>query len=319
MIKNVLIPILLVSVIIVILWIVFWHWLSGPAELMPANSISGFDVIAHRGGRGVAPENTLFAFEKSDRLGVDVFEMDIRLTRDHQLVVIHDATINRTTNGKGKVEDFSLQELRSFDAAYFYSPNPDYNSKRDSSIYEGLEETSQLFPLRGKGITIPSLFEVFKRFPDKRMILEIKPTSTAIIEPLCRMIKDFHKEDQVIVGSYHVKVVDHFRKVCQGVATSASPSECARFGWFDKVHLAGMITPEYVVLQVPPEHKMKFFGFQQVFTVTSRSLVRSAHKKRLIVQVWTINDPGEMKKMMELGVDGIVTDYPNKLLQTLNR
>jgi glycerophosphoryl diester phosphodiesterase len=318
MVKHLFIRILFVSIVAVIFWIIVWHLLSGPDESLAENS-TGIEVIAHRGGRGIAPENTLFAFDKSDRLGADVFEMDIHLTKDHQLVVIHDATINRTTNGKGKVEDFSLQELRNFDAAYFYSPNPDYNSKRDLSIYEGLEETNQLFPLRGKGITIPSLFEVFKRFPDKRMILEIKPTSTAIIEPLCRMIKDFHKEDQVIVGSYHVNVVDHFRKVCPGVVTSASPSECRRFVLFDKVHLAGMIAPDYVALQVPPELKKTFCGFQMTFTVASHSMVRAAHKKGLIVQVWTINDPGEMKKIMDLGVDGITTDYPDKLIQIRNR
>ena len=304
----------LISVLIILL-----HWTADPAVLLPANSNPGFDVIAHRGGRGIAPENTLFAFETSEQLGVDVLEMDIHLTKDHEIVVIHDDTIDRTTNGEGAVSEISLKKLKGFDAAYYFSPDSDYNNPRDFELREKVEDTNEIYPYRGKGITIPTLYDVFSKFPIKRMIIEIKPNKGDIIEPFCDLISDFHKEDQIIVGSFHGDILDQFRNTCPGIATSASPGEVLRFFFSDKIFLAGTISPDYIALQIPPGMKKRLFGILPKFAVTTSSLVDSAHQKRLIVQVWTVNDPDEMKKMIELGVDGIMTDYPDRLLKFLDR
>ncbi len=317
--KRFLKRILLLFILAVIIWIGIRHWLAEPARLLPANSSSGFDVIAHRGGRGIAPENTMLAFETSDRMGVDVLEFDIRLTRDKKLVVIHDATLNRTTDGKGKIADFTLKELQVFDAAFYFSPDPGYNNSRDSTTYEGLGETSELFPLRGDGIGIPALSAVFAQFPQKRMVIEIKPNSIDIVEPFCRMIKDFQKQDHLIIGSFHGNVLNHFRNACPEVATSAYSGEGTRFVLLNKIRLAGIIEPKYEALQLPPLLKMKLLKQKPIMSVASRSLMIAARKKRLIVHVWTVNDADQMKEMIDMGVDGVMTDYPDRLLKLLGR
>ncbi|MBU2513125.1 glycerophosphodiester phosphodiesterase [bacterium] len=319
MIKRLLKRILVVFILLVVLWIATQYWFAEPARLLPANKHTGFDVIAHRGGRGIAPENTLHAFETSDKLGVDVLEMDIHLTKDDQLAVIHDATLDRTTNGNGEVKDYSLRELQKYDAAYHYSPDPAYNNSRDSSIYSDLADNEELFPLRGKGIRIPGLQDVFRRFPQKRMVIEIKPNRIDIVEPFCRMIKDFQKEDHLIIGSFHEEVLVHFRMVCPGVATSAFSKEATRFVLFDKVFLAGMISPDYIALQIPPDIKTKLVGNRPIVSVVTRSLMKAARGKELIVQVWTVNETDQMKEMIDIGVNGIMTDYPDRLLNLLGR
>lgn len=311
--------IILLLILTIAGWITIQHLLSGPAERRPASNHSAFDVIAHRGGCGLAPENTLMAFEVSNRIGVDVLEMDIHLTKDYELVVIHDSTLNRTTDGNGKVKDFSLIEIQRFDAAYFFSPDPTYRNRRDSSIYKNLKNNGGLFPLRGKGVSIPKLQNIFERFRKIRMIIEIKPNNNNIVKPFCQMIKDFNKEDQIIVGSFYGKVLEAFRQNCPEVATSAFSLETAQFVLSDKIKLSGMINPLYVALQIPPLLKKKFWGHQISISVASRSLIRAAVKKRLIVQVWTVNEPNEMRKLFNLGVNGIMTDYPDRLLKIIGR
>lgn len=310
--------ILSVSIACLAVLIIVLHWTADPAVLLPANSDREFDVIAHRGGRGVAPENTLLAFETAEQMGVDVLEMDIHLTKDLEIVVIHDATINRTTNGEGAVSNFTLQELQGFDAAYYFSPKADYNNPRDFELRDKVEDTKAMYPYRGKGITVPTLYDVFSKFPQKRMIIELKPDKGDIIEPFCDLISNFHKEDQIIVGSFHGDILVQFREICPGIATSASPGEVVQFLFADKVFLAGTISPTYIALQIPPGMKKRLFGFLPKFAITSPSLINSAHKKRVIVQVWTVNDSDEMKQMIEMGVDGVMTDYPDRLIKILD-
>jgi len=305
--------------LILAIWIAIQFWLAEPAPQMSANNNSHFVTIAHRGGRGLAPENTLMAFENSDKIGVDILEMDIHLTRDHQLIIIHDSTLNRTTNGKGKVNNFSLSEIQKFDAAYFFSRDPIYNNRRDSAIYQHLENENRLFPLRGKGVKIPKLLDVFRRFPQKRMIIEIKASDEKIVDPFCQMIKNFNKEDQLIVGSFSGKVLNRFRRDCPKVATSATALEATQFVLSDKIGLSGAITPGYIGLLVPPELKLTLFGHKPSISVASHSLMRAVHKKRLIVLIWTVNETEEMKKLIDVGVNGIMTDYPDRLLKLVGR
>jgi len=117
----------------------------------------GFMVIAHRGGRSLGPESTLFTFQRAADLGVDVLEIDILSTKNGKLVVIHDDTVNRTTDGKGTVANFTLAELKKLDAGFRWSP-----------------DSGRTYPMRGKGLTVPSLAEVFTAFPKIHINIEIK-------------------------------------------------------------------------------------------------------------------------------------------------
>jgi glycerophosphoryl diester phosphodiesterase len=127
-----------------------------------------FLVMAHRGGRSLGPENTVYTFKRAIEQGTDVLEMDLQSTGDGALVILHDREVDRTTNGKGAVDRFNLSELKKLDAGYRWSP-----------------DNTGSFPQRNKGVTIPTLAEVFKAFPDTRMNIEIKSSQMNTIQNLC--------------------------------------------------------------------------------------------------------------------------------------
>lgn len=251
-------------------------------------------VIAHRGGKGIAPENTLAAFERSRDLGVDVLELDVHATKDGELVVIHDKTVDRTTDGTGAVAELTLSEIQKLDAGFRWT-----------------SDGGKTFPFRGKGVKIPTLREVFEKFPEMQINIEPKHETPAPAAPLCRLIHEFERTESVVVGSFSDKNLEDFRAVCPEVATSASPSEASGFLARFKVGLTGNYTPRMQALQVPP-------GLGKLRLVT-KAYIEAAHERNLVVHVWTINDEEEMKRLIEMGADGIMTDYPDRLIRVLGK
>ncbi len=251
-------------------------------------------VIAHRGGRGLWPENSLFAFERASALGVDMLEMDLHRSRDGQLVVIHDRTVNRTTNGQGRVADLSLAELQALDAGYQWSA-----------------DGGQSFPYRAQGIRIPSFVEVLERFPAQAKVIEIKVPDAGIEAQLCQLLEQYGQRDRVLVGSFYGRSLQLFRQTCPGVATSADPSAVRLLVGLNWLGLATLLSPSYQALQIPPSHS----GLE----IASPSLLRSAAERGLNVQLWTINEQPEMRRLLEMGANGLITDYPDRALQLLGR
>ncbi|MCB0115246.1 MAG: glycerophosphodiester phosphodiesterase [Caldilineaceae bacterium] len=251
-------------------------------------------VIAHRGGAGLWPANTLFAFEKSAELGVDMLEMDVHASADGVLVVRHDDTVDSTTNGQGEVRTKTLAELKALDAGYRWT-----------------DDDGATFPFRGQGITIPTLEEVFAALPDMPMTIEIKQADPSITQPLCDLIRRYNKTDQVIVGSFHNHALDDFRRICPEVATSGHEGDVRAFVYLSLARLGNLYSPRAEALQVPRRSG-------NIEIVTSHT-VRSAHNRGLNVQVWTINEKDEMQDLIEIGVDGIITDRPDRLLELLGR
>jgi glycerophosphoryl diester phosphodiesterase len=249
-------------------------------------------VIAHRGGAGIAPENTLFAFKRSADLGADVLELDIRSTSDGELVVIHDANVDRTTEGTGAVDEIPLEELKKLDAGYRWT-----------------EDDGKTFPFRGKGIKIPTLRQVFEAFPEITINIEPKHDAPSPIKPLCNLITEFNRKDKVIVGTFRDEVLEDFRRNCKGVATSASPSEASFFLAGYEIGLSKSYSPEMQVLQIPEK-----LGSLQIVT---EDYIKSAHERNLDVHVWTINDVEDMKRLIKIKADGIMTNYPDRLLELL--
>ena len=196
-------------------------------------------VIAHQGGDGIFPGDTLYVYEHAAALGVDVFEMDAHTTKDGEIVLMHDEKVDRTTNGKGLIEDLTLAELKKLDAAYQWS-----------------NDDGRTFPFRGQGIQVPTLRELFEQFPDKRYLIEIKLTKNPIAKPFCDLIREYHMQDKVIVASFHDDAMKLFRKTCPEVATSAAKLEVAPFVLLGKVFLSGWISPQYQDLQVPYERSV---------------------------------------------------------------
>lgn len=251
-------------------------------------------VIAHRGGAGISPENTLFAFKRAFDLGVDVLELDFHRTADGELVVIHDATVDRTTDGTGAIAAMNLAEIRKLDAGFRWT-----------------NDGGKTFPFRGKDIKIPTLREVFEAFPDIKINIEPKYTTPSPVKPLCDLIAEFKRTDKVIVGTFHSEVLGDFRQTCKGVATSASPSEVSFFLARYELGLSQNYSPEMQVLQIPEK-----LGSLQIVT---GDYIKAAHSRNLDVHVWTINDIEDMKRLIAIKVDGIMTNYPDRLLDLLNK
>lgn len=251
-------------------------------------------VFAHRGGGGLFPENTLEAFDYSAKMGVDVLELDVHSTVDGELVAAHDRTVNRTTNGSGQINQLTLAELKKLDAGYHFTP-----------------DDGKTFPLRGKGITIPTLQEIFDAFPNQTFNVEPKQAEPSITKPLCAMIRARNMTEKVIVGSFRQTAIDEFRAECAEVATSATPSEVSEFLALYKAGLGETYTPPMQVLQIPER-----LGSLQI---VSKEFVETARKLNLQVHVWTINDTEDMKRLLEMNVDGIMTDYPDRLLKLVGR
>lgn len=250
--------------------------------------------FAHRGGALLAPENTLVAFEKGASFGANALELDIQTTSDDELVVIHDPTVDRTTNGSGPVAAFSLAELQKLDAGYRFTP-----------------DGGRTFPFRDQGITIPTLREVMELFPSLRINIDLKESSVAREKRLWQLIQDLHAEDRTLVasGDIHAPIV-RFRKLCGGrVATSASAWEIRVFVFSVYGRVARFLRPAYDALQVPETWQ----GTRVVFP----AMVAAAHWHGLDVHVWTVDDRPGMDRLLALGVDGLMSDRPDILAEAL--
>ena len=254
-------------------------------------------VIAHQGGDGVCPGNTMFAFERAVEIGADVLEMDAHITKDSQIVLMHDETVDDTTDGKGLIEDLTLAQLTELDAAYQWS-----------------NDDGKTFPHRGLGIQVPTLKEVFEKFPQMRYVIEIKLTKNPIDKPLCNLIRQFNMQAKVMIASFHDEAMQNFRTACPEVATSASRTEVRNFVLLGKVFLSGFVVPQYQTIQ-PPYDPSESMG---IMILTER-FIRQAHSKNIKVEPWTVNDPELIEQYIEWGVDGIITDRPDLMVEILRR
>ena len=252
-------------------------------------------VIAHQGGDGIWPGDTMFAFEKAVEAGADVLEMDAHITKDGHIVLMHDEEVDRTTDGTGLIEEMTLEELKRLDAAYRWS-----------------DDDGQTFPYRGQGIQVPTLDELFQNFPQMRYVIEIKLTENPIYQPLCDLIRQHTMQDKVLIASFHDEVMQNFRETCPEVATSASRGEVTTFVLLGKVFLSGFVVPQYESIQPPydPEESLNI-------PIMTRRFIREAHAKNIAVEPWTVNDPELLRQYIEWGVDGIITDRPDLMIDVL--
>ncbi|MBI3917062.1 MAG: glycerophosphodiester phosphodiesterase [Betaproteobacteria bacterium] len=263
------------------------HPYFAAADLLPA-------VIAHRGGAGLGPENTLAAFSHAVELGVDTLEMDVRATSDGAIVCIHDATVDRTTDGLGEVASYTLSALQRLDGAHRWSP-----------------DQGRTYPLRGTGIRVPTLAEVFTRFRTTRMNIEIKRGASGVVPALCTLIRQFDMTTKALVASVSHDTIVAFRQACSEVATSMSAREARLFHGAHRARLDWAYSPPVPALQIPDR-----LGDTRIATP---EFILSARGRNLKVHVWTINDEDRMRQLIASGVDGIITDRPDRLLRLLGR
>lgn len=266
-------------------------------------------AYAHQGGAREAPSSTLYAMRKALAAGATGLELDVHATADRQLVVCHDTTVDATTNGAGALCQMTLGQVRALDNAYWFVPGEEVSPGRPPEDY----------PLRGLApddpdLAIPTLAEVLEAFPVVVLNLDIKRTAPDV-EPYEAILADLLAEHgrsnsgDVIVASFHDAAIAAFSALAPSVATAASPGATAAF--WQAVHAqAEPPTLPHVALQVPVTY--------QGVTVVDEGLIAAAHQADLAVHAWTIDDQPEMVRLIELGVDGIMTNLPTVLAQVLS-
>lgn len=256
----------------------------------------------HRGARGLAPENTMVGFRRAAAVGVDVLELDVRLTRDGEVVVMHDATVERTTDragpGPGLVSELTFAQLSELDAGYRFTP-----------------DGGQTFPYRGQGVRVPRLAEVLESFPDHLLTVELKRgTPREVVDRTVALVRE-RAPTRVIMASEEHALLKAVRRQAPELVTSFSGREVRDYYLLSRVCLATLLfrSPGRL-LQMPlwSDH-----DHDRGLRLVHQGLLCAAHAQGRVVHVWTINDPVTMRELIDLGVDGITTDRPDLLAQVL--
>lgn len=249
-------------------------------------------VVGHRGAAGLAPENTLPSFAAALEHGAHMLELDVWPTRDGSIVVLHDATVDRTTNGTGRITDMTLAEAKALDAGYRFSP-----------------DGGQTFPWRGQGVTIPTLEEVLLAHPDTPFIIEVKYSDPAVVPTVLDVIDGAGARGRVMIGSFHSEVVQRVRELAPDIPTSYGQEEALRYVIAQRLGLGAFLKPKASALQLP-----EWYG---ALRVVNPGFARLARRQGLDLHVWTVNDEESMLRLVGVGVDAIITDYPDRLQRVL--
>jgi glycerophosphoryl diester phosphodiesterase len=241
--------------------------------------------VAHRGGGKLAPEESLQAFQNAVNVGADMLEMDLHASSDGVVVLHHDATVDRVTDGTGLVKEMSFEQLRALDAGYRYT-----------------NDGGQTYPFRGTGVVIPTFREILEAFPDMIFSAEIKQSDPPIVDAVLEILADTGMEDRVILVSFSDATVRAVREKNPRIVTGAATGEMVEFSLLTEESAANY-TPPCPIFQIPG---------------IDAALLGIAQDMGLVVQVWTINDPDDMRLYRDMGVNGIMTDDPAMLETILN-
>ena len=248
-------------------------------------------VFAHRGGAGLAPENTIAAFDNGLALGADGLELDVRLSSDGVVVVHHDRRGERTTNLRGEVGSFTADQLARADAGHRFG-------QADGQ------------PFRGQGIGVPALASVLARYRDTRIIIEMKVNSAELARQTIDVVRRAHAVDRVCLGSFGWRALRAARTIEPAIATSAAREE-VRWALYrswcrwpvSRVAYAGYLVPEVA----GPTR------------VVSPRFVSAAHLVGLGVHVWTVDNAHDARRLLDWGVDALITDRPDLIVPLVHR
>jgi glycerophosphoryl diester phosphodiesterase len=242
-------------------------------------------LFGHRGAAGLAPENTLVSFRRARDEGADILEIDVHATADGEIVVIHDPTLDRTTDGGGPVAALSAVEIARLDAGFRFTP-----------------DGGRSFPYRGQGVGVPRLVDLLHAFPDMPLNIEIKQGTPGIVAEVVALVR--RARAPVVLAAEHDAIMQQIRNVAPDIPTSLAAGEVAAFMAAIAVGEHPVLPEGAVALQIPP-----YFGGA---TLVSTASVAAAHALGVEVHVWTINDPEEVRRLVALSCDGIMSDFPGR-------
>lgn len=237
--------------------------------------------IAHRGGSRLAPENTLPAFANAVAIGADVLELDVRRTSDGVVVLLHDPSVDRTTDGVGYLNEMTFAELQQLDAGYQFTP-----------------DGGATFPFRGMGIRVPTLQQVLEANPGRYFDIEIKD-AVLTVAPVLELIGSLAMADRVLLASIYDDVALELRTKAPEVLASMTASELLAFNNLTADEEASYVSPAPIA--------------QAPFVYATPELLARAKRHHIHVHVWTVDDRDTMVDFLGRGVDGIITNDPATL------
>ncbi len=246
-------------------------------------------LFGHRGASGVCPENTLVAFESAREAGVRFLEMDCHATRDGEVVICHDARVDQTTDATGAICEYHWKDLAQLDAGYRFTPD------------------GESFPFRGRGVRIPRLDEVLERFPDAHINLEVKQADPPITERVVDVLREHDAIERTLLAAEQEEVLSSIRALQPGTALGSSLADALAFYTARAEGRLDGFRPAGHALQVPPSF--------QGDPLCSREIVEDAHAVGLLVHVWTVNEPEEIRRLLDCGADGLMSDFPDRLVR----
>jgi glycerophosphoryl diester phosphodiesterase len=251
----------------------------------PALALPRKQVFAHRGGSRLRPENTIVAFDHGLSLGADGLEFDVHFSRDGVIVIHHDATLDRTTNRSGPLAALTADELARVDAGFRFSP-----------------DGGGTFPFRGQGIGIPTLREVLRRYRDKWLIIELKDNDPELARRTIDEVRAADAIGRVALGSFGTRALRAARAYEPALVTGAGQEETRLALYLSWIRCRAPRRP-YDAFQVP-----EWAGATHV---VSPRFVKYAHDAGVAVQVWTVDQEHDMRRLLSWGVDGIISDRPD--------
>jgi glycerophosphoryl diester phosphodiesterase len=263
-------------------------------------------VFAHRGGAGEAPESTLAAFLAASAHDPEaVLELDVRASRDGQIVVIHDDSVERTTNGRGRVADLTLAELQALDAGWCATPGRDAGTARRGHC----DGPAGAYPFRGRGHRIPTLAEVLAAVPAETIVaVEVKVGGFE--EPLARLLRASGRVPRIVLGSGTGAVADRLRALLPEAPAYFPTGPALRLALAAK--LGGRLArPAFDVLATPRAALL--------LRLDRPDLLEAAHRLGVLVAYFIIDDDAEMERLLRLGADALITDYPARARQVIER
>ena len=250
-------------------------------------------VYAHRGGAALRPENTIVAFDHGLALGADGLELDVHLSRDGIVVVHHDETLDRTTGSTGPIAERTADELARVDAGYWFQPGA-------ANVRSG--DAAGAYPFRGQGIGVPRFRDVLARYPAALLIIELKVNHAELAHAVIEELRRANAIDRVAIGSFGWRVLRAVREVEPRIATGAAREEVRWALYRSRVYWP-LRTTRYREFQVPEEA-----GGTRIVT---RRFIAHAHRAGVPVKVWTVNDPADMQRLLDWGVDALISDRPD--------
>lgn len=247
-------------------------------------------VIAHRGASGSLPENTLPAFIRALELGSDIIELDLRMTKDGHVVVFHDASVDRTTNGQGLVTELTLAQIKALDAGCAFSP-----------------DGGKTFPYRGKGITVPTLEEVLTALPEQLLMLELKVGTTRMVRQVIATLRRLRALERVSIELFSIKtkMAKLMRNLEPKLITGHTRAELVKFVAMAKLGLSWRFRRRGFSIEMPPRRNR--------LAVSTKRTLRAAARRGIPMFVWTVNNEKDMRRFLDWGAAGLFTDHPEAL------